>query len=292
MLKDPRAERSIARFHREWLKLDRALDDKSDKDAPAFAPLRASLPRAAAAFVRRFVWERDADLPELLTTPEVMGDRAMAAFYGLPVPTGEGFEPLRASGDQRRFGLLTLPVSLAALAHGPDSAPVLRGKYVAEQLRCTELPSPPPTVPSPPPTGATTTRERFAQHVQDPSCSVCHTLFDPLGFGLENYDGFGRWRVTDNGAPIVAKGYVASGPAFDGPAELAELLATGEERGVVESCVVKQWFRYAFGRGDLISDGCAVKRLVEAYVRNGRRTKPLLVEIATSEAFLTRGGAR
>jgi hypothetical protein len=139
----------------------------------------------------------------------------------------------------------------------------------------------PLAVPSP---GSLTTRQRFTEHSQNPACAACHQLFDPIGFVLENYDGYGRWRTEDNGQPIDAHG-VLQGTSFDGPAGLAYYMSAPER---TPHCLVLQWFRYALGRSELDVDDCTLGVLQDAFDQRGQRLQDLILAIVTNDAFLTR----
>jgi hypothetical protein len=283
MLRDPRAGRAMAQFHRQWLKLD--LSNASDLPAS----LQASLLGSADAFFSTVAWQQDQPLSTWLTYPYVFGDRLISTFYDLAAPVNDGFEPLATNGGQVRRGLLTNPALLATFAHGPVSAPVLRGWVISEQMLCRPIPLPPAMTPAPPgPTGKLTTRQLYLAHTENPACRACHELFDPIGFGLENYDGYGRWRTEENGQPIDAHGVVL-GSAFDGPDGLAHYLSDPDR---TPHCVVVQFFRHALGRMEEDVDDCALGTLQAAFLRGGQRLGSLVRAITQNDAFLTRRTAR
>jgi hypothetical protein len=217
------------------------------------------------------------------------GNRSMADFYGLSAPAGDGFEVLQPLGGQQRFGILTLPAVLSTLADGAQSQPVRRGGFILRELLCKLIPPPSGGIMSPPEARPELTgRARFAQHSMNPSCWACHSNFDPIGFALENYDGYGRWRTTQNGQAIdSSSGEVseALGHPFQGPQGLADLLASS--KGFTR-CTGQQWFRYALGRPVDMDDECTLDELEKAYVEGGRKLRPLLVAIVRSDAFLTK----
>jgi hypothetical protein len=151
-------------------------------------------------------------------------------------------------------------------------------------------------------TPGSTTRQRFAQHESQALCSSCHVLMDGMGLGFEHYDAAGRWRDTDQGLPIDDSGQVAGGTDVDGPfnggVELAKKFVQSED---VRQCLIKQWFRYANGRVEVIpvasttpvsstqpSDSCTLERLAQAFETSGHDMRDLRVQIAVSDAFLYR----
>src|SRR5690606_35201546 len=114
---------------------------------------------------------------------------------------------------------------LSAYAHISSTSPTLRGKFVRETLMCQGMPAPPPDVVTELPVGEyKTMRERLAQHLEDPSCSGCHVLMDPIGFGLENFDGVGMFRLTENDVPLDTVSKLDNLGEFDGARELGGLL--------------------------------------------------------------------
>src|SRR5262249_23282376 len=133
---------------------------------------------------------------------------------------------------------------------------------------------------------ALTMRRRIEQHRAQPSCAVCHNRLDPLGFGLENYDGVGAWREKDAGERVDASGTLPSGRSFHGPAELKAILKACPRE--FAHCLTEKLMTYALGRGLEESDRCAVDRIVKDLEANGYRATVLLQGIASSEPFLKR----
>jgi hypothetical protein len=288
MLQDPRAERMLTAFFRDWLEVDEVALAPGEPIPGYTAPLRASVLRSFDGFAG-LVYHQDAPLTTLLTTPDTLADRAMATFYGLVAPAGTGFELLAARDKQIRRGLVTSPGFLVAHSRSGETKPVDRGRAVSEKLLCVDLPPPPPNVsipPAPPVTNGTT-RQRYIQHDENPACSSCHHLMDPLGFGLENYDGLARWRTTEMGATIDPSGMFLAltglaDPKFAGPVEMIDSLAGAPQ---VQLCYARQWFRFGFGRKETEADACTLKELGGALATSSGSTKSLLLAIAQSENF-------
>jgi hypothetical protein len=153
------------------------------------------------------------------------------------------------------------------------------------------MPPPPPGVMImvPEPDAMSTARERFAEHSASPACRGCHQLMDPIGFGFEAYDTLGRYReLEDNGDPIDDSGEIIGSDvpgAFDGAVELASILASSRQ---VQDCYVTQWFRYGYGRGETLDDGCNLGRLSARFDASEGDIVELLVALTQSEAFLYR----
>ncbi|MFT3928499.1 MAG: DUF1592 domain-containing protein [Myxococcales bacterium] len=293
MLADPRGATAVRRFLWQWLRLDEL--DYAVKDTSRFPEwddpqLKAALRAQAQRFLDYVLNEAGADLGTLLTSPTVFSNAAISSYYG----AGEGtsFAIVDVPAD-RSAGILTLPALLALLAKPDESSPIYRGKFVRESLLCQTLPSPPANVPKPPEVQAgVTTRERLRQHEVDPNCSNCHKLMDPIGFGFEHFDALGRYRSEDGGRAVDATGELllgaagsatASTSAFDGVAALANKLAGLSE---VESCMVRQWFRFSLNRFEQPVDDTVVASLVRTFHEQGGDLKGLPRAMITSDAFL------
>ncbi len=288
MFRDPKARAGAENFYRQWLETQAFETMSRDAEAyPGFQPaLALELRRSLHAFVDHAIFEGGADAlfgsSEVWTTPE------LAALLDLPAPEGN-FGPVTAP---ERRGLVTQPALMAALGKPDGSAPILRGVWVLERLLCRSFPPPPPDAPvvAPDPDPNATTRERFAQHTEDPACQGCHQFIDPVGFAFEHYDGIGRWRALERGRPVDASGAVtlAEDTKLLGPVEdavdLAGRLASARE---VRDCVARQWFRYGLGRAETRGDEAAIRRMGEALHETGE-FEAMLAAFVRSDAFGTR----
>jgi hypothetical protein len=286
MLKDPRAARGRISFLERWLDTSAARLVTKPPDVPFFTiELREALITSAHQTFAQQAWE--GDQKSLFESPDIWANADMARFYGLsPPPPGE-FAMVRAMGDQKRFGILTYPAILSSHSRGELTSPVARGVLFVQEVLCTELPEPPSNiaaVASADERMGATTRERMSEHSENPGCASCHQLFDPVGLGLENYDGYGVWRTHENGQPINASGRLL-GTDFAGPEGLARLLG---EHDKVSDCLANQWFRYVFGRDPLPTDDCTLQQLKGAFVRDGRSLDALLRATVETDAFRNR----
>jgi hypothetical protein len=232
------------------------------------------------------------NLQALLTSSTVFLNDALAPLYGVAVP--EGLAPgqfFRVDlGEQHRFGLLSQPGLMALYAHPDQSAPIQRGVFIRDALLCQPAPPPPPTVNNnpPDPDPALTTRQRFAVHTEEPECSTCHQLIDPIGLALEEFDQLGRYRDTENGIPVDTSGEVVGvredailGP-FQGTAELGQRLSQSVQ---VQQCLVTQWYRYGMGRVEQTADLCSMKAAFDRFVAADGDFEELLLGIVASDAF-------
>ncbi len=292
LLADARARPVVARFHAEWLGLD--LVDQIEKDRAVYKTFTTSLRPLMRTETERFldfvVWDGPGDLATLLAGRFSFLNATLASFYGVGGPAGSTFQ--RTSVDAtRRAGFLTHAGLLGVNAKPNQTSPVQRGKFVQEQLICTDLPPPPGNVEAilPEPSATATTRERFSQHSAVPACAGCHQLMDPIGLGFEHYDGVGRWRDTENGRAVDASG-VIKGSDVDGPfvgaVALADRLAGS---AAVRGCVVRQWFRFAHGRAETAEDACTLAKVGERFAAAKYDVRELLVALTQTDAFLYRG---
>ena len=289
MLADDRARRGLGAFAVQWLELDH-LDwvEKSPHPlVPEFGdPLREAMKREAADFMAMVIRDDDARLSTLLTAPYSPVPDELLPLYGLAQPAEPG--SYVQLDPARRAGLLTQVGWLATHANPGQSSPVLRGVVVLESLLCTFLPAPPNNIFPPPPDPNATTRERFEKHSSEPSCAGCHLYIDGIGFGFEGYDAFGVVRELENGLPVdesgTLRGYGITEKDFDGPVELAHLLA---DDPVVRDCVAFQWTTYALGRILATADTCQVADLQDRFAAHDGDMRALLGDIVTSPAFRT-----
>jgi hypothetical protein len=170
---------------------------------------------------------------------------------------------------------------------------VLRGVFVRDRLMCQPAPAPPPNVDSTPPDPDpnASARERFNEHTADPACGACHSLFDDLGFALENYDQIGRYRAMDGNSAIDTSGAVVSTidknleGEFGGPNDLATRFAASPQ---IEQCVTTQWYRYATGRVETEGDGCSILQAHTGLREADGDLKALIRSLALSDGMLYR----
>jgi hypothetical protein len=168
---------------------------------------------------------------------------------------------------------------------------VKRGDWVLHQILCSETPPPPPGVEGliDEPDETATLRERLEVHRADPACAGCHSLIDPLGFGLENFDGIGAWREDENGLPLDSSGELPGGIAFDGVKEMSEVIAADER---YPACVAEHMFVYALGRGMEGYDEEAMTAILGDWEASGQGLRSLVKTIVTSDAFTMRRGGQ
>jgi Protein of unknown function (DUF1585)/Protein of unknown function (DUF1588) len=135
-----------------------------------------------------------------------------------------------------------------------------------------------------------TLRQQMEQHRANPSCAVCHAKLDPLGFGLENFDGIGAWRDTDNKQKIDASGELPGGVNFNGPAQLRKILLGKADQ--FRSCLAEKLLTYALGRGTEHYDKCAIDEVVAKSVKGGDKFSAMVLAVVESDPFQKRRGKR
>lgn len=290
MLGNERTRAMVRDFHRQWLNLDYFEGLVRESSSVTIEPsvLSQSWKQSMLAFVDDVYWNGAGTVDALFSSDVIFVDGTLAQLYGVGGVEGEGFVP--ASRGAERAGLLTQPALMAMLAHADQSSPVQRGVFVRSQLLCDPPNPPPPTVnnnpPDPDPT--LTTRERFRVHTAEPVCATCHELIDPLGFGLENYDQFGRYRAEENLLPVDASGAINEAPdtnidgPFNGPQELASRLASSP---AVRNCLATHWYRFAMGRVENETDECSLYQLRTSFTNSGGDLRELLVAMTLTDAF-------
>jgi len=304
MLERPLARQAVDEFFGEWLRFDRALSSVKDRRRyPEFTPeLAAMMVQETQLLLGNLVWN-DGNFMEAFTAEYSFLNSDLARVYGLAPPSGE-FERVRFPESSHRAGLLGQASFLASNAGPVETSPTARGIFVREQFLCQHVPNPPPgvntEVPEPTVDRPLARRQRMQSHVENPTCASCHRLMDPIGFGLENYDAIGQWRNTETiefesgrrGAPpkkvelpIDGKGEIAglTNAAFSEPKQIGHLLA---ESRACQECVVKQLFRYAFGRLETPADRETVRTAFTVFRDSGFRFKELLVALVRSPQFL------
>jgi hypothetical protein len=292
MVMDPRMADGLGNFTRQWLHLDAfATLDKDPELFPEFdGQLADDLRASLEAYVEHVVLEGDGSIEALLTGRVAFVNDRVASIYDLSGTYGSELELVELPGDERH-GLLTQPGLLALLAKTNQSDPIHRGKFVRERLFCQNLPSPPDdlVIRAPDPAPGLSTRERFAEHSNNPGCAECHQLMDPIGFGFENFDALGRFRAEDDGRPVDASGEIfatddADGP-FDGVGELSERLAGSRQ---VQECVTRQLFRYSVRRVETTQEQCGLDELFDVAAETNWDVREMLVHITQTDGFAYR----
>ncbi len=228
----------------------------------------------------------DANLRDLFVATNTYVNFELAAFYGLPAPPGEGFSRVELPPGSARGGLLGTAAFLSLNAHVAHTSPARRGGFVRERLLCQTISPPPPgldtsiplqPVDAPP----QTLRQRLEGHTKRASCAGCHSLMDPIGFGLEAFDAVGRERTMEDGLAIDARGDL-DGVAFKGPRELGAALAADERTA---TCLTRQLYRFASGHVETEGEAPVISDLAGKFRTSKQPLRNLFLDVATSDGF-------
>jgi hypothetical protein len=285
MLADARVHRTIVSFVDDLFgKLELAEATKDPAIFPAWTPtLRDAMQEELERRIDDVLFAQKGDFLSLYESKSTFVNNELAKYYGLPVQATDGWRPATFPDGSPRVGLLGAGAILSAYALPQRTSPTARGKFVATALLCKTIPDPPPGVPPLPAmaSSASTLRQKLVAHRQAASCSACHALMDPIGFGMEGFDGAGQYRTQDNGLPIDASGSL-DGAAFDG---LAKLGAAVHDHAATAPCLVSKLYTFAEGRRLTGHDAAALDALATTFAKNGNRVDQLLLDLVTSDAF-------
>jgi hypothetical protein len=290
LMADPKARRSVQAFTRELFDTSALMEAR--KDDKLFPGWHDSLKEAMREELERrvldMVFVRQGDFLSLYDDRKTFVNDELAAFYRLPVRGQSGFYPAEFPPSSKRAGLLGAGAILAGHALPHRTSPTERGKFVSEMLLCRSVLPPPDDVPplAPPAGPEMTLRQRLELHRKAPSCASCHAKMDPIGFGMEDFDGVGRYRTMDGTSPLDASG-VLDGRGLDGSSftGLAELGAALRRQPVLAPCLVSKVYARALGRSALSVDGAALEELMDSFTEHQHRFDQLLISLALSDSF-------
>ena len=302
MLGDPKARQALDEFVGQWLRFDRVRGGVKDRRTyPQYSPeLGEAMTEETRRLAAHLAWS-DGNFLEIFTAEYGFLSTELAGLYGFPHP-GEEFGLVKFPAGSGRAGLLGQGTFLTLTSKPDETSPTARGLFVREQLLCQQVPSPPPgtnmNLAPLEESRPLTNQQRLEEHRSNPSCAGCHQIIDPIGFGLEKFDGIGRRRekqsitFVPNRAnrgrmastvelPLEANGTVAglAGSDFHSPGELGRILASSRE---CQQCVVKQLFRYAHGRRETAADGSAIQRAFQAFRDSQFRLRELLIRLVVN----------
>ena len=287
MLASPALENGVRAFFADMLGFDGF--DALAKDSVIYPAFNGALVSDIREQVLRTLIDtlltRQESYRDVFTTRKTFMNRQLAVLYRVPVETDLSWKAYEFPADDPRGGIHTQVGFLALYAHPGKSSPTLRGKAIRELLLCQKIPPPPGDVDfnlfNDPNLAQKTVRERLTAHRTNPTCAGCHMLMDPLGLTLENFDGVGQYRTTENGEPIDASGSLDQ-IAFDGPAGLAQAL---HDHPAAPSCLVNRLFAYAVARPAASGERAWLAYQEKRFSSGGYRLPELLRAIAISQAF-------
>jgi mono/diheme cytochrome c family protein len=292
MMADARSESLVNNFAAQWL----FLRDVEVKQPDLFLfrefdeGLRRSFERETELFLDSILRE-NRSVKELLTANYSFLNERLAEQYGIPNIQGSQFRRFTFPEGSPRGGLLGQGSVLTLTSYSTRTSPVLRGKYVLENLLASPPPPPPPNVPSLKTEGnksgeELSLREAMVQHRAQPACANCHARMDPIGFAMENFDAVGKWRDQDAGKPIDVSSKLADGTVVDGVAGVRNLILSNPER--FAGAVTEKLLMYAAGRNVQYFDAPAIRRIVRDAAANDYKFSDLVLGITESVPFQTR----
>jgi len=288
MLADTRSSLLVNNFAAQWLNLRRM--ETVTQDHVVFPEFDENLREAFVRETQLFLesqFRADRSVLELLTANYSFVNDRLARHYHVPNVQGSDFRRLTFD-DGRRGGLLGQGSLLTITSYAHRTSPVVRGKWLLENVLGVPPSPPPPDVPALPEFddngNAVSIREQTEKHRKNPGCASCHTRMDPLGFTLENFDAIGRWRdATETGHPIDASGTLPDGTRLDGPAGLRRMLV--DHRAEFVGTFTRKLLTYALGRGLEPHDAPAVRAVVRSAAHDGDRWSSIILAIARSTPF-------
>jgi hypothetical protein len=311
MLGDPRARDAMEEFLAQWMRFDRVMD--ATRDRRRFREFNTEVAAAMVEETRRLfnhlVW-RDQNFMEFFTAGYTFVNPDLARLYGLPAPHEE-FAKVEYPADSGRSGVLGHGSFLVLTSKPSETSPTARGLFVRNHFLGQEIPPPPAGVntvlPNVTEDTPMTNRQRLDVHLNSESCASCHRLIDPIGLGFEQYNAIGAFqkkmvlqfsgargdesrgrRSTIKEVDVDPSGYIQGmeDSAFSTPRELGRLLA---ESKACQRAIVKQLFRYAFGRQETVKDQPVIDALLAKFRDSGFRFRELIVALVTSDLFLQKG---
>lgn len=290
MLADPKAEAFAESFAGQWLGA-RKLMITVNPDRGRFPRFTETLRQAMADEPTRFflsLLRDDASLLRLLDCDYTYATPELARLYGVTngLPDGPGMVRIHLP-DRRRGGVLGMAAVLAQTSYPLRTSPVLRGKWILEEVLGTPPPPPPPLVATLPPNDdgrdGLTFRQELERHRKDPNCAGCHSRLDPLGFALENFDPIGGWRETVGKAPVDAGGVLVNGEKVNGPVALKDALLA--RKGLFIHHLAGKMLAFAIGRGLETYDYPTVKQIIADLEANDYKADRLVLDIVQSYPF-------
>jgi len=287
MLKDSRAQALVSNFGGQWLHLRNLAAFVPDRsDFPEFDDLLRQAMRRETELFLASVMLGDRSALDLLRADYTFVNERLARHYGIPGIYGSDFRRVAVT-NPARFGLLGHASVLAVTSYPNRTSPVVRGRWILENILGAPPPPPPPNVPPLPDTAKPKTmRDRLASHRANPACASCHRVMDPIGFSLENFDAVGAWRTRDGEIPIDPADTLADGTKVDGPVALRQAILRNPETFVMT--LTEKLLTYGLGRGLTYHDTSAIRKIVRDAAADDYRMSSLVLGIVRSVPFQMR----
>lgn len=290
MLKDPKSSRFATSFVSQWLGINKLKDPNAPlADLAKFPQFTQSIRDAMFKETTDFfhyVLTESKNFLDLINSEYTFLNEDLAEYYGLEGVRGNEFQKVNLTAGTRG-GILGMGSVLAVTSLPTRTSPVLRGKWVLEEILGTSPPPPPPDVAELPEDESLHEdlglKALLERHRADPACQSCHEKMDPLGLGLENFDADGKWRDSYGNTPIDPSGILATGETFKGPAELKSLLM-GEKEKFARNISIKS-LSFAVGRGMTFTDETAIRELTDVLLASNFNPDPFIAELVKSYPF-------
>lgn len=291
LLADPRSSALSTNFAGQWLETRNLDVVKPDPQKfPAWNPELRDAMKTETRLFFDYMLHENRPLVEFLDARYTFLNERLARHYGIKGVTGPDFRKVELTTD-RRGGILTQASVLTVSSYPTRTSVVIRGKYVLSNILGTPPPPPPADVPALDEAAVGTSaslRQQMEKHRSNAVCASCHSRMDPLGFGLENYDGIGEWRSMDGKFPVDSSGVLPNGKSFNGPAELRAILR--QDLPEFSRCLVERMLTYALGRGLERYDNKTVDDINHQLAGSGYGFQSLVYDIAHSLPFQSRRG--
>lgn len=289
MLADTRAKALVDNFAGQWLQLRNIASWKPDPDKyPAFdEPLRAAFQKESEMFFQHII-EQDRSVLDLVSADYTFLNERLARHYGIKGVKGTYFRKVAVDANERG-GILSQGGILTVTSYPTRTSPVLRGKWVLENILGSPPPPPPADVPDLEDHAANSPKDLRAaleKHRANAACASCHSRLDPLGFSLENYDAVGKFRKTEGGAPIDSTGALPNGRVLDGPSGLKQVLMSRQDEFV--DCLTEKLLIFALGRGLEATDQPVVRQVRRQAARDSYKFSTLVQSVVESVPFQMR----
>ncbi|MEW6126243.1 MAG: DUF1592 domain-containing protein [Acidobacteriota bacterium] len=291
MLQDAKSFALVENFGGQWLELRKLESVNPDRNRfPEFDEyLRRSMRRETELFFD-YIIRNDQSILDFIDGNYTFVNERLAKFYKLDEVNGADFRKVALTGTERG-GVLTQASVLTVSSYATRTSPVLRGRWILENLLNAPPPPPPPDVPNLDEAKigkSISLREQLEQHRKNATCAACHARMDPLGFGLENFNAIGAWRTEDGKFPIDSTGTLPDGRTFKGAGQLKALLKA--DRNAFAEGLTEKLLTYALGRGLEAYDKPAVKKIAARVTADNYRFSSLVLEIIKSLPFQMRRG--
>ena len=293
MLKDPKSKALVENFAGQWLQIrNLKLVQPDAKTFPEWDKPLAEAMERETELLFECIMREDRSVLDFLAADFTFVNERLARHYDVEGVEGDAFVRVKLPAN-RPGGLLGHGGFLTLTSNPTRTSPVKRGKFVLENILGTPPPPAPPDVPDIDDKKRAelqgTLRQRMEQHRVDPNCASCHARMDPIGFGLESFDGIGTWRERDGTAPVDSAGELVSGEKFKGPAELREILLTKKRQDFLR-CLTDKMLTYALGRGTEYYDRPTIDKIVQSLDKDGAKFSALITQVVNSVPFQMRRG--